>query len=188
MYLSSCGDVARRYDETHPYGPHCGSLNIKYLSKVWDSHVKDKTVGESVLSSICESLYWQDDIFILRRPPGCLPLMNELYTSIMSLLRARTDECARQCRDMETISALLARFSRRRIDYIFVVTTTSHWTSLEWIWDAGTWDGVTFMWHEYDITVMFDGAGCSVTWYFSVISNELSYKFIFRWYFIRNFK
>ena len=32
------------------------------LSQVWDSHVKDKTVTRS--------LYWSDDIFILKWPPG----------------------------------------------------------------------------------------------------------------------
>ena len=34
-------------------------LNIKTIfSKYGDSHVKDKTVGETVSSLTCESLYW----------------------------------------------------------------------------------------------------------------------------------
>ena len=37
------------------------------LSRYGDFHVKDKTVGETLLSLTWESLYWQDNIFILRR-------------------------------------------------------------------------------------------------------------------------
>ena len=40
------------------------------LFRYGDPHVKDKTVGETVLSLTWESLYGLDDIFILRRPPG----------------------------------------------------------------------------------------------------------------------
>ena len=46
-------------------------LNIKTVfPRYGDSHVKDKTVGENVLSLTWESLYWYESIFILRRPPG----------------------------------------------------------------------------------------------------------------------
>ena len=46
-------------------------LNIKTVFPWYgDSHVKDKMVGDAVLSLTWESLYWQDDIFILRRPQG----------------------------------------------------------------------------------------------------------------------
>ena len=49
-------------------GPH---LNIKTVfPRYGDSHVKHKTVSETVLSLTWESLYWEDNIFILRRPPG----------------------------------------------------------------------------------------------------------------------
>ena len=44
-------------------------LNIKTVyPRYGDSHVKDTTVGETLLSLTWESLYLQDGIFILRRP------------------------------------------------------------------------------------------------------------------------
>ena len=43
-------------------------LNIKTVFPRYGD-VKDKTVGETVLSLTWESLYWQHGIFILRRPP-----------------------------------------------------------------------------------------------------------------------
>ena len=47
--------------------------NIKTIFPMYGySHVKDKTVGETVLSLTWESLYWYDDIFIMRQPPGHL--------------------------------------------------------------------------------------------------------------------
>ena len=50
----------------HP-GP---CLNIKTVfSRHGDSHVKDKTVAETILSLTWESLYWQEGIFIWRRHP-----------------------------------------------------------------------------------------------------------------------
>ena len=46
------------------------NLNIKTVfPRYGDSHVKDKTVGETVLSLTWGSIYWWDGIFILRRPP-----------------------------------------------------------------------------------------------------------------------
>ena len=45
-------------------------LKIKTIfPRYGDSHVKDKTVGETVLSLTWGSIYWQDDIFILIWPP-----------------------------------------------------------------------------------------------------------------------
>ena len=50
-------------------------LELKYTTQLRDSvatyvdsYVKDKTVGETVLSLTWESLNWSYDIFILRRP------------------------------------------------------------------------------------------------------------------------
>ena len=40
------------------------------FSRYGDSHVKDKTVTRPSLSLTWGSLYWQDNIFILRWPPG----------------------------------------------------------------------------------------------------------------------
>ena len=39
---------------------------------------KDKTVGETILSLTWESLYWQDDIFILNQGPGALHYQSNL--------------------------------------------------------------------------------------------------------------
>ena len=50
-------------------------LNIKTVfPRYGDFHVKDKTVGETVLSLTWESLNWKDGIFILRRPLAILEI------------------------------------------------------------------------------------------------------------------
>ena len=50
-------------------------LNIKTVfSSYGDSYVKDKMVGETVLSLTWESQYWHDGIFILRQPPECFEM------------------------------------------------------------------------------------------------------------------
>ena len=70
--------IHHRYNHRHPRRPHphpplhhhLAYMNIKTVfPRYGDSHVKDKTVGETVLSLTWESLNWQDGIFILRRPP-----------------------------------------------------------------------------------------------------------------------
>ena len=60
-----CANQQRKYQRSGP------RLNIKTVfTKYGDYHVKDKTVGETVLSLTWGSLFWWDGIFILRRPPG----------------------------------------------------------------------------------------------------------------------
>ena len=55
-------------------------LNIKTVfPRYGDSHVKDKTVGETVLFLIWGSLYCKDDIFILRWAPGDMPHLKHYF-------------------------------------------------------------------------------------------------------------
>ena len=57
-------------------------LNINTVfPQCGDSHVKDKTVGETVLSLTWVSLYWYDSIFIWRSPPG--PFRRQQYTTFV---------------------------------------------------------------------------------------------------------
>ena len=96
-------------------GPH---LNIKTVfSRYGDSHVKDKTVGETVLSLTWESLYWLDDIFILRRPPGgnygfhgCTSITYLTAVRLMRLTDANGSPIIHSCHTITVHHVLLDRY------------------------------------------------------------------------------
>ena len=100
-------------------------LNIKTVFPMYgDSYVKDKTVDETVLSLTWESLYWQDGIFILRRPPVRSRACNSVLRSMPNpLVLERRNSNIKTKREIILLG--LMRWSVREWNEIYVIITNS---------------------------------------------------------------